>query len=359
MKITFILASANIGGGTKVIAMYAKLLIERGHQVTLVSAGKRGVGVKQRIKYFLLGNKINLDGYFSLEYFDFLNIPIKVVETYRPIVNEDLPDADVVISTFWVTAEWVKNLSDCKGRKVSFLQGFEISPECSDERNKGIIKSWEMPFFKIVVSNWLLKIAKERFGDEAARLVFNGIDCECFSSKRRTKQKKPTVGFLFADNWFKSPEIYVELVLQLQKIKKDIKFIAFGACMAEDLPESVDYKYKPEQSEIGGIYASCDVWVCCSRQEGFGLPILEAMANRTPVVSTNVGAATDLIRPGVNGYIVNIEDLEAMSNQVINLLNMPEDKWASFSEQAYVTSKKNTVERAVIEFENALFLAIV
>jgi glycosyltransferase involved in cell wall biosynthesis len=50
------------------------------------------------------------------------------------------------------------------------------------------------------------------------------------------------------------------------------------------------------------VYADCDVWLFASFSEGFGLPIIEAMACRCPVVATRAGCAPDVIKEGVNGY---------------------------------------------------------
>lgn len=354
MKITFILSSANINGGTKVIAMYAKYLSLRGHQVVVLCAGPRHLSWKKRIKKYVFNSKSE-QSYFSLEYFNCMSVPIKIMDRYREIVDDDIPDGDVVISTFWLTADWVRNLSKSKGVKVGLYQGFEISPECSNERNEGIIKSWEMPFVKIVVSSWLKSIAKDRFGDNEVRLVSNGVACEDLLRERRSQNKKKVVGFLFSDNWFKAPEMYVDLVEHFQKINKDIDFIAFGSCCGDKLPSSVNYIRKPKQNEIGDIYAACDVWVCASRQEGFGLPILEAMARRTPVVSTRIGAAEDLITDGVNGYVVSVDDLDAIIKVVLKLLCMNPDEWCSYSEQAYNTAVMHTVDLATTEFEAVLY----
>ena len=49
-------------------------------------------------------------------------------------------------------------------------------------------------------------------------------------------------------------------------------------------------------------YREADAVVVASRYESFGLVILESMASGTPVASTPVGIAPDLIQPGVNGY---------------------------------------------------------
>lgn len=65
-------------------------------------------------------------------------------------------------------------------------------------------------------------------------------------------------------------------------------------------------------------YALCDVYVCTSRLEGFGLTILEAVAAKKPIVATNVGAIPEII--GDNGILVNSVP-EDISNAIINVLS--------------------------------------
>ena len=51
------------------------------------------------------------------------------------------------------------------------------------------------------------------------------------------------------------------------------------------------------------FYQICDVYVCPSKLEGFGLTVLEALTNGAPVVAFNVGAVPELIR--WNKWLIN------------------------------------------------------
>jgi glycosyltransferase involved in cell wall biosynthesis len=60
-----------------------------------------------------------------------------------------------------------------------------------------------------------------------------------------------------------------------------------------DAPE-VEYLDQPlREEELPGLYAACDCLVLPYRGEGFGLPVLEAMACGLPVIVTGQGAAAD------------------------------------------------------------------
>jgi len=66
-------------------------------------------------------------------------------------------------------------------------------------------------------------------------------------------------------------------------------------------------------------YAICDVYVCPSRLEGFGLTILEAFAAGKPVVATKVGAIPELVHDGQNGILVPPDNVTEMA-KAINLI---------------------------------------
>jgi glycosyltransferase involved in cell wall biosynthesis len=63
---------------------------------------------------------------------------------------------------------------------------------------------------------------------------------------------------------------------------------------------------------VSEAYAAIDVCLVASRDEGGPRAVLEAMATGVPLVSTRVGQAADLVRDGENGWLVEVEDVEAL-----------------------------------------------
>ncbi len=53
------------------------------------------------------------------------------------------------------------------------------------------------------------------------------------------------------------------------------------------------------------------------------MAVLEAMASQLPVITTNVGGASDLIEPGLNGCIVAPDDVPALQEAVLSVLADP------------------------------------
>ena len=61
-------------------------------------------------------------------------------------------------------------------------------------------------------------------------------------------------------------------------------------------------------------YQALDLFVAPSREEGFGLTPLEAMACGVPVIASRAGAYEDIVDDGVTGRLVDTGDLAAMTH---------------------------------------------
>jgi glycosyltransferase involved in cell wall biosynthesis len=274
--------------------------------------------------------------------------------------DADVPDADVVIATWWETAEWVAALSPSKGAKAYFIQHHEtlLAPQ-HKERVKA---TWHLPLHKITISQWLVDLARDEYKDSKVTWVPNSVDTKQFQAPPRSRNASLTVGVLYCDMAWKGCGIsFAALARASKEVPGGVRLLTFGAIRPTSLmplPEGAEFHLRPAQDQLKTLYARCDVWLCGSFGEGFHLPILEAMACRCPVVSTAVGGAVDSIQDGVNGYLVPVGDSEALGKRLVEVLTAPEATWQSMSEAAYKTATSYTWDDATVRFEQGLQLAI-
>lgn len=354
MKITFILPFAGLQGGIRVIAIYADRLAKRGHEVVVIST-PQVFSMRSKVKSFVLGR-----GWPTPEpsYFDGLNVEHRVLKQVRPVTDEDVPDADVVIATYYTTAYGVQQLSPAKGAKAIFIQNYEVE---RDRPNPKLDATWRMPMHKIVIAEWLVQLAQDKFGDSVVSLVPNSVDLEQFRAMPRWKQTVPTVGLLYATSWSKGCHISVKALERVAAALPSLRLVSFGSEQPGfklRLPHYAEFHYRPPQEKLKELYAQCDVWMCGSNVEGFGLPLLEAMACRCPVVSTRAGGPVDIIKEGVNGHLVDLGNVDALANQVLRVLRLSPEDWKKMSDAAYHTATRFTWNDATDMFEQALELAI-
>lgn len=103
------------------------------------------------------------------------------------------------------------------------------------------------------------------------------------------------------------------------------------------------YMKPGEQMSFKAFYARADVYVAPSTwKEPLGLVILEAMAAKTPVISTRAGGILSLIKDGYNGYLVHVRNSHEIASRVNELLDNDELR-QKMSERSYeLVAKKFT-----------------
>lgn len=74
-------------------------------------------------------------------------------------------------------------------------------------------------------------------------------------------------------------------------------------------------------SELPELFRAMHLVAALSRNEGFGLTVLEAMASGTAVLASETGAWKDIVRPGTTGFIVPCGNVEATQESLETLLN--------------------------------------
>jgi glycosyltransferase involved in cell wall biosynthesis len=355
MRITFVCASLDLSGGARIIANYARMLSEHGHQVSVVAPLPRPPRLRRRVRSLLTTGRWNPNP-STRSHFDGLKLDIRRPRQ-APVRESDVPDADVVIATWWETAEWALPFSQRKGCKVYLVQGHEVFDFLPVQRSRA---TYHMPFKKIVVSGWLQRIMEAEYGDRSSTLVPNAIDHGFFTAPVRNKQPQPTVGFMYGPGTIKGSDIALEAVRRLRALMPGLRVVSFGTQAPADARafEGIEYRQLPTPEQLRDAYASCDVWLCPSRTEGFGLPAMEAMGCRTPVVATPIGWPQDGIRDGWNGHLVPVGDAEATCQAALKVLTLGADDWMAMSEHAQQTARSHTWEQSYALFEAALQSAV-
>jgi glycosyltransferase involved in cell wall biosynthesis len=337
-----VLPHLSFNGGNKIVIMYAEGLANRGHDVTVVHGPLPSL--KARFASFLSGRPAHdLRPKSSVK---LVRASAKLAELGR-----FLPDADVLIATWWETVEAVSNAPYLKGRKFHFVQGHEVWSYLPT-RSADV---YRLPFHKIAVSRWLAGVMRDTYQSSDVSLVENPVEVDRFVWKPRSLSAQPAVGTVYSLTPVKNSQLALEAVkLARQKIP-DLQFICFGA---EHPPKDwldqdyVHFHPRPAQDAIPGIYRSCDYWLFTSTEEGFGLPILEAMAVGTPVIATPAGAAPDLVDDRT-GRLVQT-DPHAMAEAIVELFGEPASHWTELSRNCRARAEAHDIDSAVSQFEAVL-----
>jgi glycosyltransferase involved in cell wall biosynthesis len=357
MRVTFLLPSAGLSGGVRVIATYAEALSRLGHQVVVVHNASQTPSLKSKVRSLIRDRRWPTSAADAPSHLDGRGIDTRVVPFGRPISDADLPDADVVVATWWETAEWAARLSSPKGAKAYFIQGHETAfPGQPSER---VEATYRLPFHRITISRWLVDLLRDSYGVDDLVLVPNGVDLQQFHAPPRGKQATPTFGFVYSRVPLKGCDVMLDAFELARKEIPSLALVVFGSeppGPPHIFPPDAFFVTRPAPDQLRELYARCDAWLFASRSEGFGLPLLEALACRTPIIGTPVGVAPELVDEG-GGLLVRGDDPTDMSRAILRISRMSAQEWTALSERAHAIAVARSWSASIKLMEQALLTA--
>lgn len=96
-------------------------------------------------------------------------------------------------------------------------------------------------------------------------------------------------------------------------------------------------------NEVNKLLCYSDLFLLPSETESFGLAALEAMAAKTPVISTNSGGLSEVNNQGVTGFLSNVGDTDEMAKNGIFILK-DDETLKQFKHNAFEQSKRFSMQ---------------
>ncbi|MFT4061216.1 MAG: glycosyltransferase family 4 protein [Edaphocola sp.] len=115
----------------------------------------------------------------------------------------------------------------------------------------------------------------------------------------------------------------------VESLKNDLELTVVGSGNIEQCPALktalAKHNYIPSlpHHKVLKLMSEFDVFVFPSLFEGFGMVITEAMSQGTPVITTERTCGPDVITHGVDGWLVEAGNLQALQNQLKELVDQP------------------------------------
>jgi glycosyltransferase involved in cell wall biosynthesis len=101
------------------------------------------------------------------------------------------------------------------------------------------------------------------------------------------------------------------------------------------------------QDDVAALYSAIDVLLLPSANEGTPVSVIEALAAERPAVATRVGGVPDIVRDGVDGYLVAPGDTEALAERLALLARDPLKRARMGAEGRARVLERYTVARLV------------
>jgi glycosyltransferase involved in cell wall biosynthesis len=88
-----------------------------------------------------------------------------------------------------------------------------------------------------------------------------------------------------------------------------------------ELKISNSFKFLGEVPNILEMYHKSDIFIRPSLTEGMPLAVLESMACGIPVIATDVGGTSEIVRNNKTGILVQPGEIEELANSILKLLD--------------------------------------
>lgn len=274
----------------------------------------------------------------------------------------------------------LKNLDSFKN-KIYFPYYHGLEDIQSAQESLEIIKNNLNKISKIQVSNSLIenfflenKISKDKFMRIPITVDTNKFDHlnKLNSEEVRESFNIPKSSFVIGsfqkdgDGWgkgnvpklIKGPDIFVNTIKILKNKIPELFVLLSGPSrgFVKNELDKLNVKYKHvnfyNYDDLIKLYKCINVYLISSREEGGPRAIMESFASKTPLVSTNVGQAVDMIKDNFNAFKADKIDQEILADLIFSKVYIKDNKLEEIINNAYITAKNNSYENQAILWRN-------
>lgn len=318
----------------------AKFLASRGHEVTVVAPKPIVKGKVKKIK------NVDVIYTYSLPATFYNNAPIPVVPislfTILKIIKNG--NFDIVhIQEPGVTG--FSTLVAAKLMRLPISGYLHFIPEQIDRVIWGRFENLLTPIINVYVrfiyshydaietpstffANYLKRIGVKR----KVNVVSNGVDTTTFQPKSKNISLRKKLGvnedevLLFYFGRLDGDKNVKTIIESLPFTDKNVKLLIIGQGKKYVLLRELSEKLKVTEkivwikyitdSEMPDYYRAVDAFSIMSPYEGQSIVTLQAVSSGLPVIAANAGALPELVKDGINGYLIKTYDYKKLAEKM-------------------------------------------
>ncbi len=222
--------------------------------------------------------------------------------------------------------------------KIIFGCKLKIVFTSTAQRKKTWITRWLMSQMDGLITT--CSAAKSYMHIQPDVIIPHGIDADIYTPSAEKSNKislpgKHNIGIFGRVRAQKGVDILIDAALALLPAHPDWGIVVVGETTpdqeffkkqlidklsAANLESKILFTGTLPFQQLPSLFASVDIVTALSRNEGFGLTVLEAMSSGKPVVASMAGAWPDIIEDGVDGFLVKHEQLDSVITTLESLM---------------------------------------
>jgi glycosyltransferase involved in cell wall biosynthesis len=185
-----------------------------------------------------------------------------------------------------------------------------------------------------------LRLLKSGLAESKISIIPNGIDIAPYEyagalrSSSQDSRHEYTVGLVGRLSKEKAIHVFVQAANLLRYQFPNAKFVIYGEGPERKNLERQIRKLKlsdrvslhGRSSDMPSVYASLDVLVSTSLNEGLPMTLLEGMASQLPIIATPVGDIPSLIPSSEYGILIPPNDASALASEIGQILRNPDKR---------------------------------
>ncbi len=200
-----------------------------------------------------------------------------------------------------------------------------------------VASRWTDHFIAVSERDLERGVALGLFGRDRVRLIRSGVELERFrkggdgaAARRRLDlpEQAPVVTQIGNFKPQKAPLDFVRMAARVADRVPSARFVMVGEgslrpgaeALAKTLGIGDKIVFCGWWDDVPSLLAASRVSVMSSRHEGLPRAVVESLAAGVPVVATAVDGTPEVVRDGVNGFLVDAGDVAGLANAVVVLL---------------------------------------
>lgn len=348
-----------VGGAERMLQIHMEGLQRRGHTVSLLTLGPKANNIEQSKKNGISIFRIPIKNVYwpksSLRHGKLEKIIWHLIDVYNPNYKHDIDfiinkvEPDIVICeniAGWSSAIWrhiakknniplIQISHDC-----AFLCAFGIMYRGGKRCNIPCSKCKLLTFsyrknakyvneFVFVSKSQLNTFNEARFPMRSANVIYNAEPIMIEEKESIWNGKRPMkIGLLAALSEAKG---VIQLIKAFKLLKGNFELYLGGKPISEEIHQNIIEEIGDDHRitlcgyvESYKFFKSIDLTVAPSlASESFGLVAVESCAMQVPVVASDFGGLSEIIRDGINGILCTPTDVTSIAESIQKLYDYP------------------------------------